>query len=608
MRGWISVCFIGLKISNLRILKLLRRHVLLVRSILTQDKLFPCQLSPQFQPTVEDIQQKMPPRGESEHDEERGRCEAGEETPLMDVSDGQLVQQTNQWTSTFESIGLLSSPLTNPKQVDALTRSPKPGGPSRIRLQRTKYEETYVYESLYPVQLQKTRSLDFGTTKGKGRPPIQHFSKRTHPKPTTPSTKKEEDSKATFAQCVFNMCNTLMGIGLLALPFAIASAGWVAGILVLIGATVVTWYTCLLIGRSMNGDPRPTHFFDESKDSCIRMRSPITGLPQIATEAFGTAGNVLLSAVLYFELFSSLCIFLVTMGDHLYVLFPMLSTDTHTVIVSILLAIPTALLRTPRLLSYMSMVGTSSTIAIVLSVAAAAIIEGDVSQEMVAQEQSETINVQSTHSLWVSSGIALSIGLVAFCYSGHAIIPSFYKSMEKPQEFEKVLSYSYGIVLLCYILVGFSGYYMFGSAVDDQITLSLQRGVSQMGSVMTCLTWLMVSTAFSKATLYIFPLSIGLEEIIAPHLSNEFAVNTASCMIKMTMIVLALLVSLFVPSFGFICSLVGMICTMVVSVIFPAAAHLQLFSSGLSEMEKWLDWLLIGIGIIVAVVGTIAIL
>ena len=429
---------------------------------------------------------------------------------------------------------------------------------------------------------------------------------------TTKKTKQENqngDAKATFFQCVFNMSNTLMGIGLLSLPFAISSAGWVAGTIVLVFFTAVTWWTCLLIGRTLNGDPRPTHFFDDSPfdaklapGSCqeARMRAPMTSLPQMATESFGAAGNIVLSLVLYFELFSSLCIFLVTIGDHLYAVYPSITRSMHMINVSVVLAIPTALLRTPRLLSYMSAVGTFATVAVVLSVFASAILEGDISQELVKTED-------GAHSLWITSGIPLSIGLVAFCYGGHAIVPSFYNSMERPQDFEKMLSCSYLIVLMCYIMVGVSGYYMFGSAVADQITISLeQNGPSSGMNAMTGLTWLIVLTAFSKSTLFIFPLSLGVEEIIAPHLPNDTAMAATSCIIKMVMILLALLVAMFVPSFGFICALVGLICTMIVSVIFPASSHLRLFGKKLSSTESFLDWMIVCIGVVAAVIGTIA--
>jgi vesicular inhibitory amino acid transporter len=53
-------------------------------------------------------------------------------------------------------------------------------------------------------------------------------------------------------------------------------------------------------------------------------------------------------------LFSCLCIFLVTLGDHLHSLYPNTSEAKHMVHVAMLLTVPTALLRTPKLLSYLS--------------------------------------------------------------------------------------------------------------------------------------------------------------------------------------------------------------------------------------------------------------
>jgi solute carrier family 32 (vesicular inhibitory amino acid transporter) len=116
----------------------------------------------------------------------------------------------------------------------------------------------------------------------------------------------------------------------------------------------------------------------------------------------------------------------------------------------------------------------------------------------------------------------------------------------------------------------------------------------------------MILTAFSKFTLTMFPLALGIEEIVAPILPSDRAMDLTASVIKLVLIVTSLAVAMFVPSFSFICALVGLICTMAVSVIFPAAAHLQLFGEKLSNTEIVLDWVLIFVGGFVAVVGTIA--
>ena len=103
-----------------------------------------------------------------------------------------------------------------------------------------------------------------------------------------------------------------------------------------------------------------------------------------------------------------------------------------------------------------------------------------------------------------------------------------------------------------------------------------------------------------------FPLALGLEETVAPYLTSEFWVEASLSIIKVFLTLLALVVSIYVPSFSFLCALVGMICTMAVSIVFPAAAHLKLFGSKLSLADKLIDWAFVILGVFMAVIGTAA--
>lgn len=419
------------------------------------------------------------------------------------------------------------------------------------------------------------------------------------------------DEKASFSQCVFNMANILMGVGLLGLPFVMKSAGFYGGIATMIIFGGITCRTSLLIGQELNGDPRPSNFFDDSpfksplepgSSSLARMRNPLRSFPDIAREAFGDHGCVILASVLYFELFSCLGIFFVSMGEHLNELFPSISVEKHMTLVAIAVTVPTAVLRTPRLLSYLSAVGTFSTVAVILTVVMSATSNGNVTA-IIAEEDGLDPNALYHHR-WNGDGIAIALGLVAYSFSGHAIVPSVYTSMEKPQEFDSMIKFTFILVLLSCLLVGCSGYYMFGDLVVDQVTLSIASYDDNGGTAW--LTWLMVITAFSKFTLTMFPLALGVEEIVAPYIVNEESADFIAGIIRILLIILALLVAIYFPSFSFLCSLVGLICTMIVSVIFPAAAHLALFGSRLPQIEKLLDICFIVFGTIAAVIGTVA--
>jgi len=199
------------------------------------------------------------------------------------------------------------------------------------------------------------------------------------------------------------------------------------------------------------------------------------------------------------------------------------------------------------------------------------------------------------------------LGLVAFCFSGHAVIPSIYTSMKRPQQFEEMATYTFLLVVLCSLLVAISGYYTFGSTVEDQVTISLADEPSGNGArAIMMLTCLMVLTAFSKFTLTMFPLALGMEELAAPLIRNDLGKEVASCIIRFVLILLALLVAIYVPSFSLLCSLVGLICTIILSIIFPAAAHLKLFDARLSPAEKLVDYVFIVFGTVAAILGTYA--
>lgn len=467
-----------------------------------------------------------------------------------------LWEELNEpWPSTFErSISLLASPSIRASDVEMFTKSPKPGSTPQALARRSNLDRGYYTpdrNSLFPPSRMKSRSdseggfqqgiskiqsLDFTKNKStvnhvqvaqlkKAKEAADYRAKILQKKDEeqgvmTPGYGREIESmrakqqqvarmpekteaKATFSQCVFNLSNILMGVGLLGLPFVFKSAGWFGGTFCLSVFGFITWRTSILIGRELNGDPRPSYCFDESpfksplqpgSEPGARMLPPLRSFPEIARVAFGGTGSFILAVILYFELFSCLCVFFVTIGDHLHQLFPGISVTHHMMTVAVASTIPTMLLRTPKLLSYLSLVGTISTIAVVVAVILSAVFEGDMTERVAAEEGIQ--NARPYHTGWRTEGLMLSFGLVAYCFSGHAIVPAIYTSMARPQDFEKMVTFTFAIVICCCFAVAISGYYMFGSVVHDQVTLSLEQS-SNAGLAMKGLIWMMILTGKS---------------------------------------------------------------------------------------------------------------
>jgi len=429
----------------------------------------------------------------------------------------------------------------------------------------------------------------------------------------------EEEGKTSFAQAVFNLSNILMGVGILSLPFVLKLAGWAGGMAIVLAFAACTNYTAKLLGCCLLGDASPYHLSsleETTQETTTRpQRIARVSFPEIADAAFSRSGGVVLATVVFFELFACLSIFLVQLGDHLHMLLPAFTAAQHSCFMAAVLLIPTALLRTPRLLSYLSAVGTASTICLVLSIAAASVYVY-VHPTVMASGPPSFSTASFEH-------LPMALGLVAYAFSGHAIVPTVLSSLKHPKrDFRGVVDTAYVLVVGCCTLVAAAGYWMFGDeGTTDQVTLSLaaafQSAPNAARVFVQGLTALMVLTAFSKFTLTLFPLALGLEEVafarLVPSLAPCFKFirtkddfSTISIAIRSIIIAAALAVAVGVPSFSFLCSFVGLVCALTVSVIFPASAHLALFRHELSWLALSSDVALVLGGLFCAVAGTVA--
>lgn len=564
--------------------------------------------------------------------------EASRLLPRGDKRNGPLTPPTtpvdsfspHSWPNTYEqSIALLARTIQSPENIEKLTQSPKPGAsPALYRLVRQEeaaHSEDYAFPPL--AFGGKAHSLDFSATSNRLSQSLQAHAEKdelakqyrasvldmtTNEKKSTAESinmGKEQststDGKSSMIQSTFNLVNIMMGMGLLGLPYVFRMGGWLGGTLCLLTFSAVCWRTAILIGRELNGDPRP---LGTLKPSDQLLREPLASFPDLAYAALGPAGRVVISCVLYFELFSATCVILVASGDHLHELLPNIASGTLVKITAALSLFPTVVLKTPALLSYLSVVGTIATILLVLTVVAAFAIEGDLTDDVHRKEQvMGTIEQADTENSFFTSfrllGMPVAIGMTGFTFAGHAVVPAIFSSMRNPHEYERMVTVSFSIVTTSCLAIALSGYFMFGDLVESEVTLSLAEN-SRAAKAMTFLTGLMVLTGFSKITLTMFPLALGLEELVTPHLSSERMVDVVSAGLKFALTGAIMLVAVYVPNFAFLVAITGMVCTMTVSVAFPAAAHLKLFRGHLSVEEQIVDYIFLIAGVFFAVVGT----
>ncbi|KAL6324984.1 hypothetical protein AAG906_019892 [Vitis piasezkii] len=226
----------------------------------------------------------------------------------------------------------------------------------------------------------------------------------------------------SFFKTCFNGLNALLGIGILSVPYALASGGWLSLMLLFVIA-LATFYTGLLLQRCMDVD--------------LNIRT----YPDIGAQAFGKKGRLMVSIFMYLELYLVATGFLILEGDNLHNLFPMEGFEIFGQVIdgrqSFILISGLVILPSQPVFCCITILGS--------------ILWTGVFDGVGFQWERTTLN-------W--KGIPTAFSLYALCYCAHPVFPSLYTSMRKKTS------------LAC-AAMAVLGYLKFGSEVQSQITLNL---------------------------------------------------------------------------------------------------------------------------------------
>ena len=160
------------------------------------------------------------------------------------------------------------------------------------------------------------------------------------------------------------------------------------------------------------------------------------------------------------------------------------------------------------------------------------------------------------------------------------------------------------VLLVCFILctlvyaaTAISGYLMFGSQVQSEITLNLPKGkVSSKVAIYTTLI-----NPITKYALMLTPIVNAVRSVIPWH-SNRRIIHL---IVSTTLLISTIIVAIFVPFFGYLMSLVGALLTISSSFLVPSVCYLKI--SGTYRRFGWdmiINYTIILMGSCIAVVGT----
>ena len=304
----------------------------------------------------------------------------------------------------------------------------------------------------------------------------------------------------------------------------------------------------------------------------------------IGEAAFGPAGRTFITTVLYTELIGTCGLFFILAGDHLAVLTDGAHNANWFMSLSAALMIPSTWLPDLSALSTLGLLGGGAT----------AILTGVIGWEFLSN--AEAIDVASTHAA-VPETLPLTFGLLAFVFAGHAVFPNIYTSMREPERYDEMLDRTYAVVGAVCLLVGTTGYLLYGDLTNEEVTLNLPDGL-----LSTLALGAIVVTPFAKFALTLDPVARGVDDALGLDIAGSSAVPAR--LVRTGLGLGALVLATTCPFFGLVMGLIGSFLTLTVSVIFPSLCYLSIYDGELSPQEKALNIGIVILGGFSAVSGT----
>lgn len=408
----------------------------------------------------------------------------------------------------------------------------------------------------------------------------------------------------TTTGAFFNLLKPFIASGVPGLPAAYAQSGLWLSVYLMIPIAILCFWCMLSLYISRGEMLRRKELSLGSQDSPAPAGSVATAALSTFSEmmeyAFGERGRMLLTVWLVLAQLGFCTVYVIFIASNLNFLVPSLSVLQWMLIIWPL-RYAVVLLRSMRLLSPVSILASCCVlfgIFMIFSDAAALVGTGS--------------GVQNA----VVDGLPNLVSVSVFAFEGIPTILPIACSLERPQDFPKILGGVIAVVAAIYTSFGAVCYSAYGSAVKAPISLQLP---SNSGTTFGCFA-LLIFAVYGSYLLQAFPLVemmeirlFGKPAVLPSHLERtspsrrvllEMGRNAARCLVVSATIGLAALI----PNFDIVLGLVGSFCCIPLMMIFPPLLHRRAREMlvkdhpkhGIDSVGSWfVDWGILVLGVAV---------
>ncbi|KAI8819902.1 transmembrane amino acid transporter protein superfamily [Fimicolochytrium jonesii] len=405
------------------------------------------------------------------------------------------------------------------------------------------------------------------------------------------------DQKAsTVWDATFNFTNSIIGAGIIGLPYAFYEAGFVAGLVLLFALTfVVDWTVNLLI-----------------KDGKMAGKSSYQDL---IWHCFGQRGYITISIFQFIFAYGAMCAYAVIVGDTLplvlshfipntNLIYPIISSRRIMItICTIFISLPLSLYRDVSALAKTSAISLAAIVFIILSVVGSGVA-------LPAEKKGPAEGAMTV----LEGGFFQAIGVISFAFVCHHNTFLIYGSLKKPtmDRFAVVTRLSTGFSLLACLILAVGGYLVFTSKVEanilnnfprDHLLINLARLCFGANMFLTFPLECFVCREVIYNYVYAHPTQL---DVALPHGDvGNLVSGRDHALITGALSLSAMGIALVTCDLGFVLEITGGFAATVLAYILPAACYIKLASGPTFSWKKAGPLASIFFGFVVMILSTI---
>ncbi|KAJ4805360.1 Transmembrane amino acid transporter family protein [Rhynchospora pubera] len=404
-------------------------------------------------------------------------------------------------------------------------------------------------------------------------------------------------SKGSWLHCGYHLTTSIVAPALLSLPFAFASLGWEAGIICLVLAAIITFYSYNLISLVLEHNAQLGRRQLRFRDMADDILGPgwgryCVGPIQFAVCFGAVVGNTLLGGQ------SMKAIYLIAKPEGTMKLY-------EFVIIFGIFMLIMAQMPSFHSLRHINLVSLVLCLAYSICATAGSIYAGHSDR---APTRDYSISGSTTHRVF---GVFNAFAVIATSY-GNGIIPEIQATIALPVKGKmfKGLCLCYTIVVATFFSVAISGYWAFGNeAAGTLISNFTVDGVNLIPKWLLTITNVFVLLQLSAvALIYLQPTNEVLEGLFGDVTKDQFSARNVipRLLFRSISVAVATTIAAMLPFFGDINAVIGAFGFLPLDFLMPSIFYNITFKPSKRSIIFWLNTTLIVVFTIVTVLANVA--